>query len=550
MRHPCRSTFLIHSSYLAKLQLIPLIRVDDMRSLSLTCLMILAFGIAGCGPRKVSPINSSSNAPATATSDDVLTSAIHQLRPENFGVNASTDKPVSLLNSWRFKQAENQKIQDQATIDKPVPVNFPSGWISPDEKSRLDQAKYDAIDASHIRDALFNRVIAGYLSDRGQGELQKVAIIVDFVCRNVALWKDDEIELPFLPYVSLQLGCGSSDDRAWICSAILKQLRIDSVVLRPKSAKRTTGENWLFGVLVEGQVYLFDMMLGLPITNGSNENDTSIATLAEIASHPEWLEQMSVNEPYRLTVDDLRDPAVYLITDANFWPLRMYNLEQVLPPSDLCVLYDPLMDEEGRIGQLNRAAKSGGWPVESLKSWAYPRIQLMELRSPSDEKVQENQRLTLSFVVPIPVKIDDQGKATAGVPERKMQKTRSEHLLGKFADATSKYLRIRHLEVEPNPQDIARINRAASEDAFYWTTLCKYEMGEYATAVELLTDYLKKYDRKGRWYFPARTLLAQCYAKLDQLPKAISTLERSSSDDPYRQANAIRVKRWAEQAKK
>jgi tetratricopeptide (TPR) repeat protein len=517
-----------------------------MRSLSLTFLLILAFAVAGCGARKVTPVNSSSNAPATATSDDVLTSAIHQLRPENFGVNATTDKPVSLLNSWRFKQAEIQNVSDQATIDKPVPVKAPFGWVSPDEKPRLDQAKYDGLDASHIRDALFNRVVAGYLSDRGQGDLQKVAIIVDFVCRNVALWRDDEIELPLLPYVSLQLGCGSPDDRAWICAEILKQLRIDSVVLRPKTAKKTTGDNWLFGVLVEGQVYLFDMLLGLPIANDSN---ASVATLAEIVSHPEWLEQMSVNEPYRLTVDDLRESVVYVITNANFWSYRMHNLEQVLPPSDLCVLFDPLTDDEGQIGQLNRIAKSGGWPVESLKSWTYPRLQMIEARSPSEEKVQELQRFTLPFSVPIPVKYDEQNKPALGVPERKMQKTRSEHLLGKFADATAKYLRIRHLEVEPNPPDIARINRAASEDAFYWTTLCKFEMGEYATAVELLTDYLKKYDRKGRWYFPARTLLAQSYAKLDQLPKAITTLERSSSDDPYRQANAVRVKRWIGQTK-
>ncbi len=521
-----------------------------MRSLSLTFLMILAFTVAGCGSRKVSPTASSSNAPATATSDDVLTSAIHQLRPENFGVNSTPDKPVSLLNSWRFKQAELQKITDQATIDKPVAVKFPSGWLSPDDKPRLEQAKYDSMDANHVRDALFNRVVAGYLSDRGQGELQKVAIIVDFVCRNVALWKDDEIELPLLPYLCLQLGRGSTEDRAWICSEILKQLRIDTIIVRPKSAKKSTGDNWLLGVLVEGQVYLFDLRLGLPVTNDSNSSDTPIATLAEITSHPEWLEQMSVNEPYRLTVDDLQEPAIFLITNANFWCYRMHNLEQALPPSDLCVLYDPLMDEEGRIGQLNRVAKFGGWPVDSLKSWTYPRLQLIELRSPTEEKVQEGQRLTVPFSVPIPVKIDDEGKATIGVPERKMQKTRAEHLLGKFADATSKYLRIRHLEVEPNPPEIARINRLAAEDAFYWTTLCKYEMGEYATAVELLTDYIKKYDRKGRWYFPARSLLAQSYARLDQLPKAISTLERSSSDDPYRQANAVRMKRWGAQAKK
>ena len=85
----------------------------------------------------------------------------------------------------------------------------------------------------------------------------------------------------------------------------------------------------------------------------------------------------------------------------------------------------------------------------------------------------------------------------------------------------------------------------ASEDAFYWTSLCKFELGEYATAVELLSDYLKKYDRKGKWYFSARSLLAQSYSELDRLPEAIATLERTSSDDPYRAANAVRMRRWA-----
>jgi hypothetical protein len=459
----------------------------------------------------------------------------------------ASGKPVSLLNSWRFKKAETQK---NGETDKPFPVAAPVGWIEPEEEERLAQAKYDAVDALHVRDALFHHAIAGYLSDRGQTELQKVAIVVDFVCRNVVLWKDDDIELPMRPYMTLQLGRGSSDDRAWVCSEILRQLRIDSIVLRPKSAKKATGENWLFGVLIEGQIYLFDLRLGLPITNGSHPNDASVATLVEIVSHPEWLEQMSVNEPYRLTVEDLQEPTVYVIADPNSWPHRMHNLEQVLPANDLCVIFDSLIDEEGRIGQLNRVAKHGGWPGESLKLWAFPRLQTAEQRNPTDDKIQELKRLSVSFSVPILVKYDDQGKPSSIVEERKMLKFRSDQLLGKFADATSKYLRIRHLEVEQNPPDIDRINRVASEDAFYWTAICKFEMGEYATAVELLSDYLKKYDRKGRWFFPARALLAQSYAKLDQLPKAISTVERSSSDDPYRAANAIRSKRWAAEINK
>lgn len=477
---------------------------------------------------------------ASATSDDVLTSAVHQLQPENFGLNSATDKPVSLLNSWRFKQIEANLLKDEA-----VTVAAPEGWVKPEEQPRLTQSKFDAADAVHIRDALFHRALSGYLSDRGKDELQRVAIIVDFVCRNVALWKDDEIELPLNPFMTMQLGRGTPDDRAWVISETLRQLRIDSVVITPKSDVKASGDKWLLGVPVEGSVYLFDVKLGLPIPKAVSGDRVIPATLTEVVEHPELLQQMAATEAYRITAEDLTNPNIFVTSSPNFWSRRMHFLEQVLPPSDACVIYDPLSDEDGRTGLLKRISDVGKWPVEELKLWPYPHLQLAEARRASPERDQELQRLTAPFSVPIPFKADAQGKVTFLVPERKLQRCRTDHLLGKFAEATTKYLRIRHLDVEASPPEIERLNRMAAEDSLYWTTLCKYELGEYATSIDLLNDYLRKYDRKGKWFFPARVLLAQCFANQGRTADAISTLERTSSDDPYRMANAIRVKQWS-----
>ncbi len=523
-----------------------------MRGFWVGFLLVFTFCHAGCGPKTAGTPNSSSGTTSgsadstmTVTSDDVLTSAIHQLRPENFDINAARDKPVSLLNSWRFKQAEAKLLTDEA-----VPVSAPAGWVRPEEETRLAQAKFDGYDASHIRDALFHRAVSGYLSDRGQTESQRIGIIVDFVCRNVALWKDDEIELPLLPYMTMQIGRGSAEDRAWEIAEILRQLRIDTVILRPKSDVKGTSEKWLLGVIVEGQISLYDVRLGMPVWNQEAGDAESAATLSQIVAHPEWLEQMAVNEPYRLTAEDLKDLDVFVMTESSFWCRRMYNLEQVLPTTDVCVIYDPVSDDNDRSGLLQRVAKAGNWPKESLKLWPYPRVQQAEMMRQNPERDQELQRLTIPFNVPFPIKVDASGKQTIGVPERKLQRCRIDHLLGKFADATTRYLRIRHLEVEPYPPEIEPINRMASQDALYWTTLCKYELGEYATAIDLLLDYQRKYDRKGKWFFPARSLLSQCYAKTNRLPEAIATLERSSSDDPYRAANAIRLKRWSAASQK
>ncbi len=510
---------------------------------------LLAFAVIGCGQRAVKPeVSQSENsavdgkgraAPASATSDDVLTSALFQLQPENFGINSTTDKPVSLLNSWRYKRIE------QGIVEQPVPASAPSGWVAADDETRLAQPKFDFTDAVHIRDSLFFHHIAGYLSDRGREELQRVAIVVDFVCRNVALWKDDEIEIPLTPFASTQFGRGTADDRAWICAEIFRQLRIDSIVLRANTDVKETTEKWLLGVLVERKVYLFDLRLGLPVSNGSGDKGTAPAALDEVVAHPELLEKMAASGAYRLKIDDLRDPAVFVITEPNFWCDRMHSLEQALPASDTCVLYDPVSGKEGYPGLLERVATAGGWAQDSLKLWTYPHQQHEAALHPVPGAAQELQRLSMPFNVPYPFKMGDDGKPVIGAPERKLQRIRTDQLQGKFSDATQRYLSIRHLEVERNPPDLERLNRMASEDAFYWTGLCKFELADYAGAVDQLSAYLKKYDRKGKWFFSARSLLAQSYALQGQLAEAVSTLERTSSDDPYQSANAIRVKRWA-----
>ena len=473
------------------------------------------------------------------TSDDVLASAMHQLRPENFDLNSATDKPVSLLNSWRFKQAEAKVFVDEA-----VPVLPPNGWGIGEELPRLAQPKFDANDAEYIRDVLLHRAMSVYLADRGNDDRSKVGEVVAYVCRNIAYWKDDELGIPLSLYLINMIGRGTAEDRAWVIAEVLKQLRIDSIILRPKSDVKGTSDKWLLGVLVDGEVLLYDVRFGVPLPNGE-PNKHSSATLATIAAHPEWLEQLSTKTAYPITAQDLQDLEVFVISNPNTWCRRMFNLEQVLSTNDLCVLYDPLVDHEGRIGLLNRIAKSVGRPAETLKLWPYPRQQIVEAGRSSAERDIERRQLTGVLNVPFQIKLDPKGQPGQPIPERKMHRYRTEQILGHFKEATTKYLGIRHLDVEPSPPILERINRMAAEDALYWTTLCKYELKEHATAIDLLLDYIRKYDRKGKWFFPARALLAQCYADLDRIPEAMKTLEKTSSDDPYQDLNALRLKRWS-----
>lgn len=504
--------------------------------------ILLTFG--GCNTGKVTSTTQTPGNPSAAggqvkdaTSDDVLASALVQLRPENFGINSTTEKPVSLLNSWRFKQLEVKGAPEAVT-----PVTAPEGWTSPEKLAWASQAKFDIEDAIHVRDGIFFRAIAGYLSDRGRDELHRVNATIDFVCRNVALWKDDEIELPFVPYFALHVGKGSVKDRAWLAAEILRQMRIDSVIVRGKSEAKLSNDKWLFGVILDQQVYLYDLRLGVAVFGGSI-TPASVAKLSEVPTHPEWLNQMSTSAAYRISAESLKEPVFFAIATPGFWCPRMQRLEQSLPPSDSCVVYDPVQANQQESSQLQRLSMGTGVPIDEIRLWPHPGIQIEGATHPTPEIARETQQLIFDLSAPIPVKSD--GSPTGAPGENKLQRYRTEHLMGQFAESTKKYLSIRHLEVEAAVPEIARLNRAAAEDAFYWTILCKFESGEYPSAIELSQAYLKKYDHKGKWYFPARTLLAQSFAASGDLPKAISSLERSSSNDPNRDGNALRVKWWS-----
>ena len=524
-------------------------RVRPVSTLFLSATLVVS--VTGCPSRasvssKDNPAGKSSSQGASA--EDLLKSAIHQLRPENFSIAAAPDKPVSLLNSWRGMVAD-AKPADTDDSGKVPPL--PAGWATADEEKRLLSDKYDDQDAIHIRDCLLAHVTAKFLAARRNDELQRIQEVFQFVVRNIALRGDDDLELPLTTYRLLLTGRGSAEDRAWICASILKQLRIDSVIVRPSAESRAGDEAWLLGVLLNDRVYLFDPRLGISVPSSVDAAATASqpATLEEITSHPEWLQYLSAraDQPYSIDAESLKNPQVMPIVDPSYWSRRMSRLEQVLPTDDACVLFDPLLDGPGRTGVLKRSqAACPMVKADSLRSWPYPEQQREASRKASQTLVQQIQQALVGFSAPITVNADPQAKAPlVAVPEAKMLKFRTDQLLGKFDEATKRYLQIRHLEVEPNEYpEIVQLHRLAAEDAIYWSGVCKFEAGEFDAAIEQLTGYIRRFDRKGRWTFAARSLLAECHARQARFPEAITAIERTVAEDPYRDANAVRVRGW------
>ncbi|HEY4260917.1 MAG TPA: hypothetical protein VGM98_12185, partial [Schlesneria sp.] len=227
------------------------------RLFAVPAILLILASIVGCpGKRQVSNAGASSN---ESSADDLLVSAVHQLRPLNYSIDAAADKPISLLNSWRGLAPDPSPVVDE---------KVPAGWIDESQEVRLKAENFDLLDAVHIRDAMLTHAIASYLSTRASDEVGQAQAVFDFVIRNVALRSDDDPDMPLGIYQILLLGQGNAEDRAWVTASLFRQLRLDCVIVRPKGDKAP--DNWLLGVLLKGQVYLFDPRLGLALPSGDD----------------------------------------------------------------------------------------------------------------------------------------------------------------------------------------------------------------------------------------------------------------------------------------
>lgn len=516
-----------------------------LRSGGIAAVLLTGIVVAGCTRGTVSQDPGQAPKSEAAAAEDLLTSAVHQLRPENYTIAAAQDKPVNLLNSWRA----NVTSAPGADLDF---TKFPASWIRASEADRLKAASYDLVDAIHIRDAMLVHTLAKAIASRATDELGQVQAIFDFVMRNIALrGPADPEEMPVGIYNLLLLGSGTPEDRAWIMADLLRQLRIDTVIVRPAGASPDDPEQWLIGVVRENELHLFDPRLGIAIPSETPVTAAPVkaATLRQVQANPQLLDALAAraDQAYPIDADQLKSPGIEPIVETDFWSRRMRDLETVLPAEELCVLYDAPLDEGERQGLLSRLKKA--FPDEApdkFKVWAYP-AKVRETRQFSPAALEVLQLFDRTLQLPVQFQPNPQTNQLELVrAENKVLRYRTEQLLGKFTDAMQHYLAIRHLEIDPaqsNIPPLILLNRAAAENAYYWTALCKFELGDFDGAIEQLSGYVKRYERNGRWIYPARRLLAQAMSEDGQAERAVELLRTTSSEDPNRAANAILMKR-------
>jgi tetratricopeptide (TPR) repeat protein len=523
----------------------------------LLLVMGLAVVAAGCGRPKASSPAAATGSPGAAPSsaqlaeiEDQLRSALYQLQPENLNIDSRLDDAVSVLNNW-WAAVKEANLEPKGLILPPIPADrVPEGL-----ETDLDRDSYGLLDGRAIRAAYLARAIADHVTEGADKELDKIVGVFDWCCRNLSLESEDLSNRPFTLYELLVIGRGSPADRAWAMGAILKQLRWDLVLLSPPGTDFNVPDApWLVGVPLDGELYLFDLRLGLPIPQGeSAEPGQPPATLAQVLAHPEWLQTLRTgdDQPYAPSAEQLASAELLVYTEPISWSPRMWRVEQLLPGDSLCVLYDapgPLGDAPGvfqRIAELRPE-----WTPEQVQAWKYPGEHEAQFIRMDDRQRLWIERQIAPFLMPMELLPGRDGQPPTLSQTMQQLRTRTEQLHGQRAKAVSQYVTIRQLSVDPPPQQGLRpLYLEAADDAFFWSGLCKFESGDYEAAAKAFADYLKRYRRNGRSVAAARSLLADSYAALGQYPDALATIEVEESDDPYRARHAVLSRRWANQVK-
>lgn len=517
---------------------------------------------------------------AISQTDDIYRLNLAALRMIDGGVPSTL---LSQLNQWSRLQSPLIGWQREPLLD-----TLPSELREMPQVTGIDSLSFVPADGVELRQTVWLREISTWASGEAHDDVERASHLFDWLIRNIQLDADDEAVPYRLPWQSLLLGHGTAEERAWLFALLGRQQRLTIVVLALPTGADEPLRTWLPALLHEGELYLFDTALGLPIPAADGEH---VATLSAVTADDALLRQLDLDSEHPYPVDAKQAATAIALIEASptYLAQRMALLESHLSGSDKLVL---------SVNATALAEQARACPgVADARLWELP---YQRLAAMGGLRRKERQRMAVDFE-PFALPFLEANHKQAGfVPA--LWKARDLHLLGKLAghDGAARFYQIaRPSESEidrfkdakrgdlvpddPNPNVVipgwmrfvtevqeydretkrrlegTTLGPSAIEEwqrdallymdtarftkqlAGYWLGLLAYEREDYATAI----DYLERrtlavwpngFVAGGAWYNLGRVYEAQ-----GDTQKAIECYERDES--PQRHGNRLRARR-------
>ncbi|MDA1015545.1 MAG: hypothetical protein O3A00_13965 [Planctomycetota bacterium] len=517
--------------------------------------------LAGCGETKrvAAPdvVTNSGNA-------ELLATVLDKLDPLHLGVTSEREIAVSVLNDW-WKTVKTDATRDAVELPDHI-----AGLVDAEAIERAERPQFSGRDGSHIRTCLMLNAIAKRIANDKRYPDDEARTLALFRFVNEAVSLRLESTLPLSPFECLMSGKGTAEDRAWIFASLLRQLRIDAVILKPKSdaADVADEDRWLVGALLDSDVLLFDANYGLPIPSPGDDAKSlfvvKAARLSEVKADSRILAAMNQDDrPYSLSDIDLSELRVEVITDSTFWAPRMRQFEEQLAGQTSAMFFDGLSDAKDFDGLIKRVTQYVGrrWEPADVAIWRLPEERLVAFEQLDEVEDKRMTTLMDPFLAPARFKNTPQGLMLITGYAHALFRGRMQQLLGDYDDVSTLFMEVRRGELQADKMNpgsatgeslkaIRSLHASAAEDAFFWGGICRWQLEDGDAAEDTLRDYLTQYKR-GRREESCRYWLAVIVAQMSRntsdsqkMVEAIELLESTPTSDPQRFGNRVLAKRW------
>ena len=494
---------------------------------------------------------------------------------ENLETPVQRSTGSHFLNKWRISCQENSvsTLTDSST-------ELLRKSLSKKAFDRLIQKEFDDRDVTHLRDSTLFKKIATNIVKGAKTDLEKVMRLYYYTTRNITLAPTFASRLPRSPYESILFSLGGLEDRAWVFSILLRQIHIDSVIVKPISNSKDSDLPYLVGVPIDGELYLFEPEFGVPVAPSFAQDKKPFvsrpATLKELRKDKNLLSQFTLKKeaPYPLIDADFSKVRLELIGDTSLWAPRMEPIELSLTRNEQCDLYTAFGNKgtESETSLLIRILKNGTLKKEKVTwgVWEFPETMLSRYENPTEEEKKIiAQAKRLFDHVEVTKHEDSHSKEDNKILafERRSKsflKARIKQLIGEYDEAIPPYLKFQFQGIsitEAIQKNKIPKNIKANEiplfiemgtQAHYWKGLCQYEEKNYSAVINTMTNFRIQQPRQSPYHAFAIQAIAFSLAQKNQLADAVENLNEISKtlNSSERKMVQYYANRWEKLAEK
>lgn len=404
---------------------------------------------------------------------------------------------------------------------------------------------FNEYDGRHLQEAVWLRDISRWAQGDDFNEIARATALFDWTIRNVQLMPDADAP-PHRPWRTLAEGRGTVEERAWIFALLCRQQALDVVILElPAEAgqggdAQTEGSDaqspanpatrfWLPALVLNNELYLFDVRLGLPIPGPGGED---IATLQQVQQDDAILRQLDLEgSPYPVNAEAAKKAVVAMVASPFELSRRAQQLEGKLTGENHLVL--TAMPSE-------MAAEIKTIPgVAGVKLWAKPFRTLHEQLT-LGQQTRHREAIAFEPFAKRPLLWKARARHFQGRRERGART--DEEAIDDHREASGLYTRVRLPDAKlariSSPGE-RRVDTLAKIDATYWLGLLSFDEGKFSVAGDWL-GRSNLADEGSPWQAGTRYNMARALEAQGQLEEAASLLEEGTS--PQSHGNRLRAR--------